>query len=221
MSDNRRTNEEWLTGILEGLAPVAGENLEPLQQMREMQAAYRVLLQQESQRLKKEYGQDHPLVLEMQNRLARNLNLVENLEVEDQLRRIQVQETGEKESLVHGRVTDESSRGLVGFTVALTDQEGKDLAIGEARVDATGYFAVSIPEEQAGRLAAEKTAVYLTIKNRKGEICERRPVSQAVRAGVRVSENITLSKAQRTATTADSTRESLKKDTKSTKRQKR
>ncbi len=204
MSDNRRTNEEWLTGILGGLAPVTDEKLEPLQQVRELQAAYRVLLQNEAVRLKKAYGENDVRVLEMQNRLRRNLTLVEKIEVEDQIRQIHVKESGEKESLVHGRITDESSRGLVGFTVALTDQEGKDLAIGEARVDATGYFAVSITEEQAIRLASEKTPIYLTVKDRKGEICERRPVSQAVGAGVRVSQIIILSRTRRAETIAES-----------------
>jgi hypothetical protein len=221
MSDNRRTNEEWLTGILEGLAPVGSENLEPLQQMREMQAAYRVLLQHESERLKKVYGDAHPLVLQMQNRLGRNLTLVETLEVEDQVRRIQVKETGEKESLVHGRVTDESSRGLVGFTVTLTDEEGKDLGIAGAGVDSTGYFSVVVPEEQADQLSSEKKAVYLAIKNRKGEICERRPVSQSVGPGARVAETIALSRTQRAGKTAETGKSARPSPTgKATKRRK-
>jgi hypothetical protein len=205
MSENHPNSEEWLTGILEGLVPIGSENLELLQQMRNMQAAYRVLLQHETERLKQAYGEDHPQVLEMQDRLNRNLTLVEKLEAEDQVRQIHVQESGEKESLIHGRVTDESSRGLIGFTVELTDQTGRDLGIAQARVDATGYFAVLIPEEQVDRLASEKTRIYLTIKNRKGEICERRPVYQAVGADVRVSEFVTLSKSQRVGGTAEST----------------
>jgi hypothetical protein len=203
MSENHRTNDEWLTGILEGLAPVTDEKLEPLQQMCELQAAYRALLQNEAERLKKAYGENDSRVLEMQNRLRRNLTLVEKLEVEDQIRQIHVKESGEKESLIHGRLVDESSMGLAGFTVELTDRAGKALSIAEAGVDATGYFAVLIPEEQASRLASEKTPIYLTIKNRKGDICERRPVSQPVGAGVRVSEIITLSKSQRAGKTTE------------------
>lgn len=211
MSENRRTSDEWLTSILEGLAPVGSQKLEPLQQMREMQAAYRVLLEHETARLKKAHGDADPLVRDMQNRLGRNLAMVETLEVKDQVRRIQVKETGEKEGLVHGRITDEGSRALVGFTVTLTDEAGKDLGIAGGKVDHTGYFSVVVPEEHVARLSAGKKAVYLTIKNRKGEVCERTPISQALGPGARVVEMITLSKAQRagkTAGTGESTRPS-------------
>ncbi len=204
MAENRRNDDEWLTEILDNLTLAGAEGLEPLRQMREMQAAYRVLLQHETERLRQVHGDDHPLVLEMRNRLGRNLATVETLDVEDQLSRIQVVAAAEKESLVHGRVTDESSRGLVGFTVSLTDEAGKDLGIAGAKVDSTGYFSVVIPEEQATRLGSAKTPVYLTIKNRKGEICERRPVSQAVAPGARVAETIALSKTQRTGKAAES-----------------
>ncbi len=203
MAENRRNDDEWLTEILDNVTLAGAEGLEPLQQMREMQAAYRALLQHEAERLRQVHGDDHPLVLEMRNRLGRNLATVETLDVEDQLSRIQVAEPAEKESLVHGRITDESSRGLVGFTVSLTDEAGKDLGVAGAKVDSTGYFSVVVPEEQVTRLGSAKTRVYLTIKNRKGEVCERRLVSQTVGPGVRVSEAIALSRTRQAGKTSD------------------
>jgi hypothetical protein len=202
MAENRRTNGEWLAGILESLAPVADEKFEPLRQIRDLQASYRVLLQSEAERLKKTYGENDSRVVDIQHRLRRNLAFVEKLEVEDQVRQIRVKEYGEKESLIQGRLVDESSIGLAGYTVELTDEEGKAIGITEATVDATGYFAAVLSEEQANRMATAKTPVYMTIRNRKGEICERRPVSKTVGAGVRISDVITLPEARRAKTSA-------------------
>ncbi|MBN1569755.1 MAG: carboxypeptidase regulatory-like domain-containing protein [Acidobacteria bacterium] len=213
MADTRQTNGEWLTGILENLAPVADEKLEPLQQIRELQASYRVLLQNEAERLKKAYGENDSRVLEMQHRLRRNLAFLEKIEVEDQIRQIQVKEYGEKESLIQGRLVDESSSGLAGYTIELTDESGKAIGVAEATVDATGYFAAVISEEQADRLATAKIPIYMTIKNKKGEVCERRPVSQTVGAGVRVSEIITLPETKRIKTATVSTRATPAKKT--------
>lgn len=205
MSENRRTGEEWLAGVLAGLTSIGGERLEPFQQIRATQSAYRVLLQHETERLTRLRGEDDPRVLQMRNRLARNLTLVEHFEAEDQRRRTEVRKSSEKEALIHGRITDESARGLVGFSVMVTDEAGKDLGVAEANVDDTGYFAVPITEEQAARLAAENTRVYVAIKNRAGEICERRPISRSVGPGVRVTETVTLSRSRRDPAAAQPT----------------
>ena len=192
MADDTKASYEWLTGIVEGVRTVQNLGRELIDQAKSAQNAYHVLGQYEALRLQDARGEDDPAVLQLNERLRLFPSQVQEMGLADELERISVPKTAENDMLVHGRVTDENSRGVVGLTVALTDKEGNRLDVEDVEADASGYFAFVLDPEKIKAVAERKTDVYLTVMNQKGEVCYRRPRTLKVKEGERLLEDVVL-----------------------------
>lgn len=83
----------------------------------------------------------------------------------------------------------------------LTDRKGEKLAGGEVEVDTSGYFALVIDSEKMKKITETKKDIYLSVMNRKGEVCYRRPAALTLKEGETISESIVLTPNEITSAT--------------------
>ncbi|OPY51003.1 MAG: hypothetical protein A4E49_02503 [Methanosaeta sp. PtaU1.Bin112] len=145
-----------------------------LKDFKDLQAIKQTLLQAEALRLKKKLGADHMRVLQMETRLKQNLSIVEDLEVKAELAKIHVPEIPEGGTLLHGRVTGKSYRGIKGLRVFIESGKGDEFRSLAGETDASGYYAIQIDSgtiDKLGRL--RKIETYLTVSSKKGKIIHK------------------------------------------------
>lgn len=118
-----------------------------MQMLKDMQSLSRVLASRELRRLKNKLGEDDPRVNDLKQGLKRTFYSLQDVANAQSDIAIKVPETGEGETLLQGKIKDESGKGVTGLTVVMRDKKGDELALGKTRTDATGYFAVKINSE--------------------------------------------------------------------------
>jgi len=193
MPEQKKADLEWLASFAEVPQVVNTESLELVGRFQDMRAIYHALTQHEVRRLKDVEGEDSPEVLEREASLSQNLDVMQRLDVEAELMQIQVPKVEAKDALIHGRITDQKSRGQAGLVAVLTDRDGGKVAGGEVEVDSSGYFALVLDPEKIKRILASKKDVYLSVMNRKGVVCYRRPAPLTLKEGETIAEHIVLS----------------------------
>ncbi len=186
--------------IAQGLQDVAHDTglpfLNTLQELKDFKVLSQALFQGEAQRLKKKLGADHPRVRRMEARMKQNSRLIQDLEVEVEIAKIQVPEVGDQEALIHGRIVDGSNRGLSGLTVYGEDVTKKELwAVGSAETNTSGYYALPISADKVGELTkVQGEGVFLAIRARSGKVVYRWPDPVKVEKGSRRVENLPLNR---------------------------
>ena len=161
-----------LSGPEEPFAILKDSRLEALNEVRELQIAGRVLLQNETARMDSKLGGDHPRTRSLRSSLEQNLDNITDLEVETEIARITIPEVDEGQTLIHGRVIDEKFHGIQGLVVSLIDGEGRHLApLGRSETDASGYYALVVDHHSLERFSeAAREGVFLIVSTRKDEI---------------------------------------------------
>ncbi len=174
MTDDERlagfigTLDEILTGLRDG-------RLEALGGVLESQIMGRILLQNEAVRMDRKLGEDHPRSRSLRVALEQNAEGIKDLGVELETSTILPPEVEAKQTLVHGRVVDENSRGVPNLRVCLTDQSGRTLhSLGTSETDTSGYYALVIdPDALQKESKAVERGVLVTVITRKDELIHR------------------------------------------------
>src|SRR5262249_36335196 len=140
-------------------------------------------------------GEQHPRVRQMKSRLKSNLQIINSLEIERQLSRIEAPQVEGEAALVHGRVADEDGLGIEGLTVRLMDQSGSPIrgAI-EAVTDASGYFAFVLEPETVDGLnaAASRAGIFLGVFTNRRHLVYQQPNPLALARSARLLVKISL-----------------------------
>jgi len=146
--------------------------LEALVELDRVQTVSRVLLQYEARRIDEKLGNDHPRAQSFRTSLDQNLDNIKGIGLEMELAGIQAAEVEADQTLIHGRVVDEQSRGVGGIYVSISDEEGRTLIpFGRDETDAAGYYALVVDPDALARVSeAAREGVFLTVSTRQGEV---------------------------------------------------
>ncbi len=157
----KKTSAETFRNDLRGLIDALNdETVTTLNVAREMQLAARALIGAEAARLTAKLGAEAPRVQALKTAAAARVELARALDVEAQIASVRVPRVEQADTLLHGRITDQSLNRVAGVEVQLVDAKG-DAVDGVAAVptDAHGYYAFVLKPEQAAALAKQKLAV--------------------------------------------------------------
>lgn len=189
---NNRAPDNAIKDLHEDLTKLADERLKAQNDLKEAQVISRTLLQYEAKRLEKRFGKDHPRTQQIKARLEQNLDVINDLEVESHIARIKVPEVSENDTLIHGRVMDESYRGFGGLNVTLTDSKGKALT-GKSETEGSGYYSIVIDQETLKKLSEViKEGVFLAVFSRKCETIHRQCEPIKINEGDRILAEMVL-----------------------------
>ncbi|MDO9006128.1 MAG: carboxypeptidase-like regulatory domain-containing protein [Aquabacterium sp.] len=121
------------------------------------QLASRLLIAEEARRLRSDVNPDDPRVKHYANASKSMLQRVAALEVEVQIANIRVPPVTKTETLLQGRITDESSKAAAQVQVTLIDEAGKPVAgVAPATTDASGYYAFILQPAQVDAIGANR-----------------------------------------------------------------
>jgi hypothetical protein len=148
------------------------------------------LLQGEAQRLRKKLGANHRRVLQMETRLKQNLSIVQDLGVRAEVAKIHVPEIPKDGTLLHGRITDKSYRGIKGLRVFIEGGKGYELRSFAGETDASGHYDIKIDSETIEKLGDVKT--FLTVSTNKGTIIHEGHEPLALKSDTPLIANVVL-----------------------------
>jgi hypothetical protein len=173
-----------------------------LEEARNLSTMKAAVLQHEAKRLELKLGKEHSRVTLLNERVKVNLELIRELDVEQELARIRVREVGEKDALVHGRVTDENGRGIPGLTVSLVSSTGALVKYtAPAITDRSGYFALTLPEDTVKELAVSESGVaLLAVFTRRYRRVYQSKTPLAITPQARIRHNVSLNRGDITQT---------------------
>ncbi|MGL5058430.1 MAG: carboxypeptidase-like regulatory domain-containing protein, partial [Microcoleus sp.] len=199
---NDKFPSEGIAQILKAFTDAGSENINALQQVRDVQVVMGSLLQHEAKRLEKKLGKDNPRSQQIQSTIKRNQAIAKDLEVELEIAKIRVPEVDQKDSLIHGRVVDENRRGWSGLVVFLADVRGNIIrALGKAETQDSGYYALIINAATLKKAAQFiREGVFVVIANSRGELIYRHQDLLMLEGGDRILvEDIVLKRSDITS----------------------
>lgn len=168
------SDAKGLAGILEQVSEDIPADF--LKRFLNMFVLRNMLLQLEVHREAETRGENDRVIVDLKDRLKSNRDATRALETESELWEIRVPKTGSDEVLIHGRVTDETDRGVESVVVTMSDGQGASLGIEHVEVGPTGYFSFAVDKKTAGRLTAEgKEGVRLTVTSTEGQVLYKTP----------------------------------------------
>lgn len=130
--------------------------------------------QQEKARLTAKYGEDHPRVTKISNRLQYNQGARLELDYEIEKSKITLPDIDSNTWLVHGRVLDQDRKGVPDMTVSLYDENGQWVEeLGHACTDERGYFALRYQVKDKKPDVPETQPLYLTVTDEQQKIRHR------------------------------------------------
>jgi len=165
-------------GLINSLRKQKSDRLAALSGAVNTQVAMQAFFQHEALRLEKKLGAQHPRVRQMKSRLKSNLQVINSLEIERQLSRIETPQVEGETALIHGRIADEDGLGIEGLTVRLMDQSAIPIrGATEAVTDASGYFAFVIEPETVDSLnaAAPRAGIFLGVLTNRRRLAYQQP----------------------------------------------
>jgi hypothetical protein len=123
----------------------------------EVQLAARLLAAEEARRLSASVGRDDARVGRYVQANDVILRRVAALEVERQIADIRVPPVTKTETLLQGRITDESNKATAQLQVTLIDESGAPVAgIAPVQTDDSGYYAFVLQPEQVQALGVNR-----------------------------------------------------------------
>ena len=182
-------------GLINSLRQLKSERLAALSGAVNTRVAMQAFFQHEARRLEKKLGAQHPRVQQMKSRLKSNLQVINSLEIERQLSRIEAPQVEGEAALIHGRIADEAGRGIEGLTVRLMDQSAIPIrGASEAVTDASGYFAFVIEPETVDSLnaAASRAGIFLGVLTNRRRLVYQQPNPLALARSARLIVKISL-----------------------------
>jgi len=161
------------------LDATAAAQTDALLQTRNTQVTIGSFLQHEVRRLEKKLGTSHPRVQQLQASLNRNLQTVNCLDVEleiDSIQESQVDPNSNK-TVIHGRVVDQSNRGISGVNVSLRNPSGTVIrSVKTVETDSSGYYALEIDEKSFNELEnLAQEGLFIAVSTRKGKQLYQQP----------------------------------------------
>lgn len=155
---------------LEGHARVVRR--QSLDGLRTLQSAVGALLRNESHRLRRKLGDEHPRVQGAEEGRAHQREMMQEVEAALAVTRIDVPEADEGEMLIHGRITDTSQRGIQNLVVELEDDRGRRIT----RLDAvetgpSGYYAIVVDEKEMERVSGREA--FVRVRRPDGRVVHR------------------------------------------------
>lgn len=195
MSEKKEPTTGGLDELESALTELLGQQTEGLRLLKETQVMQHALFAQEARRLERKLGSDHPRVERLRTRRDLSLQLVQGLHAELETASIRVPEVEDEAVLIQGRVRDETQRGVAGLEVVVEDEEGKPIrALGAARTNASGYYALAVDPGTAEKLADKEA--FLTIRTPTGAVYHRATEPLSLVKGARVYREMSLRRAR-------------------------
>lgn len=144
---------------LEGIFDTLQEQRSALLTMtRDVQLAARLLAIAEARRLGVDAGLDDPRVARYTESSNAILRRVAALEIESQIADIRVPPVTKTETLLQGRVTDESAKATAHVTVTLVDEKGAPVAgVAPVETDDSGYYAFILQPAQVDAIGVNRS----------------------------------------------------------------
>ena len=169
-----------------GNPPVSVDNL------KDVQLFHRSLMEREAGRLERKLGSNHPRVMRLKARAETGLKRARATSLELELVRIQTPSVEAEDGLIHGRVILSGKRGLGNLSIRLEDEHGRHIKdLGETQTDDRGYYSFRVDPQTIEKLEkANKTEVYLAVRDAKGKVMERRQQSVRLQKGVRAFREV-------------------------------
>ena len=168
MKSTKTPAERFATDLKGVYDTVQDETLATLAQAREYQLAARALMDLEASRLARKLGGDAVRVRTLKAQAADRAEKVRALDVEAQIAAVRMPQLEMTDTLLHGRVTDQSLNRVAGVSVQLVNAKGEAVpGVSEARTDAQGYYAFVLKPDQAQALADQKLAVAVASGDQK------------------------------------------------------
>lgn len=149
------TGQSSYKSDLEGLFETLQEQRsELLSMVRDVQLAARLLAVAEARRLS-EASDDDPRVTRYLNSSDAILRRAAALEIETEIANIRVPPITKSETLLQGRITDESARATAHVAVTLVDEQGVPVAgVSPVETDDSGYYAFILQPAQVDTIGA-------------------------------------------------------------------
>ncbi|HMW54614.1 MAG: carboxypeptidase-like regulatory domain-containing protein [Candidatus Accumulibacter phosphatis] len=149
------TGQNSYKSDLEGLFETLQEQRsELLSMVRDVQLAARLLAVAEARRLSELAGDD-PRVAHYLNSSDTILRRAAALEIESEIANIRVPPITKSETLLQGRITDESARATAHVAVTLVDEKGAPVVgVASVETDDSGYFAFILQPAQVDAIGA-------------------------------------------------------------------
>lgn len=117
VSNEKSADEQVSEAMSDALAGLSEGRLAALEEMRTLHVLGTAMMIREKQRLERKLGTQHPLVGRLQEGIARNAEVARSLRAQIEVAKIRVPEVNGDVALIHGRVADESGRGIAGVAV--------------------------------------------------------------------------------------------------------
>jgi hypothetical protein len=142
MAQERKINlDDIARGIELGVDTIDEQRAVALERLQTIRQVKATSLKREQARLALKYGDDHPRVEALTNRIAINEGFLVDVAAEAKRARTDVPVVNDNEWILHGYVRDENKKGVSGLTVALYDQSNEWVReLGYACTDQNGYF---------------------------------------------------------------------------------
>lgn len=149
------TGQSSYKSDLEGLFETLQEQRsELLSMVRDVQLAARLLAVAEARRLSERAGDD-PRVAHYLNSSDAILRRAAALEIETEIANIRVPPITKSETLLQGRITDESARATAHVAVTLVDEKGTPVVgVASVETDDSGYYAFILQPAQVDAIGA-------------------------------------------------------------------
>lgn len=162
-----------------------------LKEIKDFQVLSQILYKYETKRLERKLGKGHPRVQKWRKRTEDNSKIVDKLEVEMEIAKIDVPETPKEGAKLHGRITDNKNRGIPGLTVIIRDENGKPISdIDLAKTDHSGYYAFTIEKEAAEKIGYKN--IYVSVASKIDETLYRAPVPLILKRNDQIVKNIAI-----------------------------
>jgi len=175
MANNEPSKEDILDNVNNAFTFLDEQRISGLEKMKALQATRNDSLEREKIRLLKKYGDFHPRVKKISDRLSYDQGLKIELANEIEKAKIKMPDFDINTWMVHGRVLNQEGTGLHGLTVSLYDENGNWIEVlGYACTDSRGYYAVRYkvdPEKKSEY--PERDKLFLTITDSKFNVLHR------------------------------------------------
>jgi hypothetical protein len=189
--DEKSAEERFTEAMNNALGELNQGRLAAWEEMRTLHVLDTALMLREKRRLERKLGPQHPLVGKLEEGIARGAELARSLRAQLEVAKILVPQVTEGGALVHGRVTDENGRGIVGAVVGYEPTEGKgSLSLGPVETDQFGYFAIQVA---ADRLEALNAADHMLVaRSKAGRLLHRERDPLEITAGAKLVKQVVL-----------------------------
>ncbi|MBC8487952.1 MAG: hypothetical protein H8D45_18130 [Bacteroidetes bacterium] len=184
------------------------QRAEGLEKTRSIQAIKNRLLKREQERLKRKYGNEHPRVKKISNRLAYNQGFFKELDIELDRTKIELPLYDTDSWMVHGRVIGENDKGINNLTVSIYDEKGTWVRkINYTCTNELGYFSIMYPPKGGKPEISENQKLFLTILDKEHKILHQETEPLYVKVGQIDYREIILSKKKDTCSPPEANNE--------------